>query len=111
MISLGFEDLKLGHDVGLDHSTKATTATGEYCRVCRAEAEENETRERTELGGETAYRPSRDNMLRVALPSGNVFGQPKKGGDMDVVAVPFVFRFLCAELASMGINVSVEVRG
>jgi DNA-directed RNA polymerase I subunit RPA2 len=28
---------------------------------------------------------------------------------MDVVAIPFVFRYLCAELAAMGIAVSVEV--
>jgi DNA-directed RNA polymerase I subunit RPA2 len=33
-----------------------------------------------------------------------------KGGDLDVVAVPYVFRYLCAELAAMGIAVSLEVQ-
>jgi DNA-directed RNA polymerase I subunit RPA2 len=31
-----------------------------------------------------------------------------KGGELDVVAVPFVFRLLVAELAAMGIQVSVR---
>ena len=110
IISLGFEDVRLGQDISAGHSAKATTATGEYCRVCRAEAEEEEARARVELGGEQAYLPSRDNTLKVALPSQNVFGNSRKGGDMDVIAIPFVFRFLCAELASMGINISLEVQ-
>ncbi|KAJ7591468.1 hypothetical protein C8J56DRAFT_1014091 [Mycena floridula] len=39
----------------------------------------------------------------------SLVGLPK-GGDLDVVAVPYVFRYLCAELASMGIAVALEVR-
>lgn len=110
IISLGFDNVRLGHDITATQSAKATTATGEYCRVCRAEQEEEDTRARVELGGEQAYQASRDNTLKVALPSQNVFGRSKKGGDMDVIAIPFVFRFLCAELASMGINVALEVQ-
>lgn len=109
MISLGFDDVRLGQEISPDRLPKASTATGEYCRVCRAEAEEEDVRERNELGGAQSYLPSRDNSLKVSLPSQNVFGRPKKGGDMDVVAIPFVFRFLCAELASMGINISLEI--
>jgi len=33
----------------------------------------------------------------------------RRAGDMDVVAVPYVFRYLCAELAAMGLAVSLEV--
>lgn len=110
IISLGFDDVKLGQEIGPGHVSKAATATGEYCRVCRAEADEADTRARQELGGEQPYLPSRDNTLPVAISSQNILGRSKKGGDMDVVAVPFVFRFLCAELASMGINVSIKVQ-
>jgi DNA-directed RNA polymerase I subunit RPA2 len=49
-------------------------------------------------------------VVSVSLPRGNVLGSVKRGGDLDVVAVPFVFRYLCAELASMGINVSLEIQ-
>jgi DNA-directed RNA polymerase I subunit RPA2 len=110
MISLGFDDVKLGQEIGARQLAKASTPSGEYCRVCRAEAEEEDTRARRELNGEQSYLPSRDNSLSVALPAQNVFGRAKKGCDMDVVAIPFVFRYLCAELASMGINVSVEIK-
>ena len=49
--------------------------------------------------------------VHVAIPRGHVLGVAgAKGGDMDVVAVPYVFRYLCAELASMGIKVSLEVQ-
>ncbi|KAF8311445.1 beta and beta-prime subunits of DNA dependent RNA-polymerase [Clavulina sp. PMI_390] len=113
IISLGFDDVKLGQEHSLAHLPKASTSSGEYCRVCRAEAEEEDERARKALGAEVDGMPSipvpGENTLKVSLPSQNVFGRPKKGGDMDVVAIPFVFRFLCAELASMGINVSLEV--
>jgi DNA-directed RNA polymerase I subunit RPA2 len=46
--------------------------------------------------------------VKVAVPSSNVLSA--KGGDLDVVAVPYVFRYLCAELAAMGIAVSLEVQ-
>ena len=48
--------------------------------------------------------------MRVAIPSQQVLGPATKGGDLDIVAIPYVFRYLCAELASMGIAVSLEVR-
>jgi DNA-directed RNA polymerase I subunit RPA2 len=48
--------------------------------------------------------------IRVSIPSSNFLGSTFKGGDLDVVAIPYVFRYLCAELASMGIAVSLEVQ-
>ncbi|EDR12738.1 uncharacterized protein LACBIDRAFT_246569 [Laccaria bicolor S238N-H82] len=72
--------------LGYEDTLKPSGPGGEYCRVCRAASEEEDERERQALA--TA----------------------SKGGDLDVVAVPYVFRYLCAELASMGIAVSLEVR-
>ena len=49
--------------------------------------------------------------INVAISSQHVLNtRASKGGDLDVVAIPYVFRYLCAELASMGIAVSLEVR-
>lgn len=112
LISLGYEDISLG-EVALDASgsIKPTGPSGEYCRVCRAVAEEEEERERQALvTGQHLQRPPQAD-VQVAIPSQNVLGRASnKGGDLDVVAVPYVFRYLCAELASMGIAVSLEVR-
>lgn len=111
MISLGYEDVSLGEMVvGSATSLKPTGPGGEYCRVCRAEAEQKEERERQELAtGQHLQRPPAD--VRVAILSQNVLKEAaSKGGDLDVIAVPYVFRYLCAELASMGIAVSLEVR-
>lgn len=86
--------------------------SGEYCRVCRAIAEEKADRERSELnsGGQNGAVDTIQPGVLVALPKTNVLGGVKGGGDLDVIAVPFVFRYLCAELAAMGIAVSLEVR-
>lgn len=111
LISLGFDDVSLGEQI-LGHSThgsKASAPSGEYCRVCRAEADEEDSRARHSLDGVEPYLPPNKSNLRVALPRQNVLGHTSKGGDMDVVAVPYVFRYLCAELASMGISIALEV--
>ncbi|GLB34109.1 putative DNA-dependent RNA polymerase [Lyophyllum shimeji] len=110
LISLGYEDISLGEvAAGASGLIKPTGPGGEYCRTCRAAAEEEEERERQALAtGQALQRPQRD--VRVAISSQNVLGRASKGGDLDVVAVPYVFRYLCAELASMGIAVSLEVR-
>lgn len=77
--------------------------------MCRAVAEKQEEIERQALEtGQRLQRPQAD--VSVAIPSQNVLGRARKGGDLDVVAIPYVFRYLCAELAAMGIAVSVEVR-
>jgi len=111
LISLGYEDISLGEMVvGNTASLKPTGPGGEYCRICRAAAEEQEERERQVLAtGQHLQRPHAD--VRVAISSENVLNRAaSKGGDLDIVAVPYVFRYLCAELASMGIAVSLEVR-
>lgn len=110
LISLGYEDNSLGEmAVGAGGALNPTGPGGEYCRICRGVAEEEDQRERQALTtGQHLQRPQSD--VRVAISSQNVLGRASKGGDLDVVAVPYVFRYLCAELASMGIAVSLEVR-
>jgi DNA-directed RNA polymerase I subunit RPA2 len=113
LISLGYDNVSLGATIDAHSGApKATGPGGEYCRVCRAAAEEQEQRERKSLGEDTnGQEAQRDADVRMAISSQNVLSQAgNKGGDLDVVAIPYVFRFLCAELASMGIAVSLEVR-
>ncbi|KAG8865412.1 hypothetical protein FRB96_000302 [Tulasnella sp. 330] len=113
LISLGYEDVSLG-EVVLGKDTKHIPAgpMGEYCRVCRAEAEveSTEVRKAMDLSSSSLVvgrKPLVGN-VRIAIPPQNILGQAVKGGDMDVIAVPFVFRYLCAELAAMGIKLSLE---
>ncbi|KAF8735977.1 hypothetical protein AX14_001120 [Amanita brunnescens Koide BX004] len=92
LISLGYEDVSLGEvAIGSNSSFKPVGPGGEYCRVCRADAEDQEERERqTIANGQTVGRPPAD--IRVAISSQNVLGQSSK------------------ELAAMGIAVSLEVQ-
>ncbi|KAF7294234.1 DNA-directed RNA polymerase subunit beta [Mycena chlorophos] len=106
LISLGYEDITLGQVSS--GPIRQTGPGGEYCRVCRAAAEQADERERAALAnGHVPSTPKAD--LHVAITSQHVLGRASKGGDLDVVAVPYVFRYLCAELASMGIAVSLAV--
>jgi len=109
LISLGYDDVSLG-EVSASGVMRALGPGGEYCRVCRASAENEDERARQALG--TSQRPDRGppSEVSVAIPSSHVLGSTSKGGDMDVVAVPYVFRYLCAELAAMGIAVSLEIQ-
>ncbi|KAM6496181.1 DNA-directed RNA polymerase I polypeptide 2, partial [Amanita muscaria] len=109
LISLGYEDVTLGEmAIGQNARLKSSGPNGEYCRVCRAAAEEEEERQRQALENGRPLQPPQADM-RAAVPPQNVLGQPIKDSDLDVVAVPYVFRYLCAELAAMGIAVSLEV--
>lgn len=110
LISLGYEDITLGEVAsGPAGSMKLSGPSGEFCRVCRAAADQEEEREREALAtGKPKAPPHVD--VRVAISSQNVLGRASKGGDLDVVAVPYVFRYLCAELASMGIAVALSVQ-
>ena len=111
LISLGYDDISHGQQyIGHRGKSQPTGPGGEYCRVCRRAAEEEEERARTALASEGATGAATQNGLRVAIPSQNVLGTSTKGGDLDIVAIPYVFRYLCAELAAMGIAVSLEVR-
>lgn len=110
LISLGYEDVSLGEVVmGDSEGQMSTGPMGEYCRICRAEAEDEAKRARKALNGDAAPISTRVNGdVRIAIPPQNILGSAGKGGDMDVVAIPFVFRYLCAELAAMGIKISLE---
>jgi DNA-directed RNA polymerase I subunit RPA2 len=110
LISLGYEDTLSEVVLGASGTLKKTGPGGEYCRVCRASAGEVDKRERDALAtGQNPHRAGQSG-VRVAISSSNVLKSATKGDDLDVVAVPYVFRYLCAELASMGIAVSLEVR-
>jgi DNA-directed RNA polymerase I subunit RPA2 len=110
LISLGYEDISLGEmAVGVSRALKPTGPGGEYCRVCRAAADDEDARERLAMANQNPQVLGASD-VRVAISSQHVLGRPSKGADLDVVAVPYVFRYLCAELASMGIAVSLEVR-
>lgn len=110
LISLGYEDTIGEVALGASGAPKPTGPGGEYCRVCRAAADETDVRERDAMAtGQNPQLAGRADVC-VAISSQNVLGRASKGGDLDVVAVPYVFRYLCAELASMGIAVSLEVR-
>ncbi|RXW25414.1 hypothetical protein EST38_g453 [Candolleomyces aberdarensis] len=121
LISLGYEDVSLGETISAStasqgqRSLQPTGPGGEYCRICRAAAQEQDERERQavatgqHLQQQQGGPPQAD--INVAISSQHVLGsRGLKGGDLDVVAIPYVFRYLCAELASMGIAVSLEVR-
>lgn len=128
LISLGYDDAVgtsgtnsiNGANGGIMNSTSSPRVGsgpgGEFCRVCRAAFLEQAERERASFALESTtssinrLTSSNTNGVRVALPRTNVLGSTGAGGDLDVVAVPFVFRYLCAELASMGIAVSLEVK-
>jgi len=103
LISLGYDDGTL--DV---ETSKLTGPGGEYCRVCREKADDDGTQSRSAFGQNP--NPGENEDVTIALPSDHVLRGQTKGGDLDIIAVPFVFRYLCAELASMGIAVSLEVR-
>jgi DNA-directed RNA polymerase I subunit RPA2 len=95
MISLGYEDVGLGTDIGFGESRLSTKseANGEYCRVCRA-AEEEDIRKLKE----------KQVNFSLAGPQPDVL---RKEGGLDVIAIPFVFKYLVSELAAMGINLSI----
>ena len=110
MISLGYDDVSLGEALGgLSGNFKSSGPGGEYCRVCRITTGEKHEKERQALNDDaTPNKPQAD--VRMAISSQNLIGRGTTDGDLDVVAVPYVFRYLCAELASMGIAVSLEVK-
>ena len=114
----------------------STQPNGEYCRVCKQASLTKDDRNRQRLAldqqhsshshphphSESESEPESESErkvdyiqpgLKVSVPSSNVLSAPSpgtKGGNLDVIAVPFVFRYLCSELAAMGIAVSLEVQ-
>ncbi|KAF8915242.1 DNA-directed RNA polymerase I polypeptide 2 [Mucidula mucida] len=87
LISLGYDDISLGEKSLTSGSMKPTGPGGEYCRVCRAAAEEEDEAARRALAtGQHLQKPQAD--VTVSIPSQ---------------------KYLCAELASMGIAVALAV--
>lgn len=79
LVSLGFEEV--GGGQGMQ----------EYCRICDEHKHEH------------AEEKSKEKGVGVVMRGG------EKKGRMDVVPVPYVFRYLCAEMACMGIKLNVTV--
>jgi DNA-directed RNA polymerase I subunit RPA2 len=112
LISLGFDELKNGEEADL--------AGREFCRIC-------ERSEQVRIGREVgAKMENEEDPLEKAKQKGVGVGLISKGKrQMDVVAVPYVFRYvsfllsgaedeglwlqLCAEMACMGIRLNVTV--
>ena len=110
MISLGYDNVGLGSTVlGAESVAKPTGPGGEYCRICRIVAEEEDQLARQSLTNGGTKNPTFSGDIQVSVPSTYFLGSTSKGGDLDVIAVPYVFRYLCAELTAMGIAVSVAV--
>lgn len=111
MASLGYDDVGIAKQIGYGSASArlggpdgtqyyaedlATGPGGEYCRVCRAEAEKGEKEKK--IGASMRFESMAQEM-----------NSHNQGADMDVVAVPFVFRLLVAELASMAIQITAAV--
>ncbi|KAI3622965.1 DNA-directed RNA polymerase [Malassezia furfur] len=65
---------------------------GEYCRACRAAAQHG--------------RAAAQKVPRVKLPKHHLL---RRAGDLDVVAVPYVLKYLVAELAAMNLKIRFQV--
>lgn len=103
LISLGYEDVSHGEVILSSEKIRGVVGpNGEYCRLCRAEAESGKMKQSPETI------TARERTLAMKLMRNN-FLNPNEKGRLDVIAIPFVFRYLCAELASMGIAISLEV--
>lgn len=102
--------ISLGYDGGVPSAEhlRSSGPGGEYCRICRDSTDGENAQSQSSSGQNLNHAVHRD--IAIALSPEHVIGSQTEGGNLDVVAVPFVFRYLCAELASMGIAVSLEVR-
>ena len=75
---------------------------GEYCRICRAEddrrrrADEPARSTSASAGGGTGFKVPQNMVLR-------------RGGALDVIAVPYVLKYLVAELAAMSMRISFQI--
>lgn len=110
LISLGYEDARFG-EVNFQELDAVNLAgpDGEYCRICRAAAKEQEERKRHAAVMDKSSQPLKPD-VRVAVSPNRVLNAQRGWGDMDIVAVPYVFRYFCAELAAMGMTVSLQVQ-
>lgn len=96
LISLGYEDVALGTDIGFGQPLKASKseANGEYCRVCRSAEDDR-----------LAHLKKKDQVtFGISGQSPEVIGSDR---GLDVIAIPYVFRYLVAELAACGIDLKI----
>ncbi|KAK0529859.1 hypothetical protein OC842_004106 [Tilletia horrida] len=87
--------------------------SGEYCRVCRAAADAKALRE---LDGEFAEAGAgADADMDGLVDTGHQMKISRESvirsmpGGLDVIAVPYVLRYLTAELAAMGLKLSFKI--
>lgn len=115
LLSVGFDTSASSRHGGgamstIDVTTQGTTPilgpNGEFCRVCRAEDEVRHQQGLEPLRGKR--QPIGGVEATIAIPQSNVINS-LSGGDLDVVAVPYVLKYLVAELAAMGIKMSFGV--
>lgn len=102
LISLGYDEAggALQGAITIDRSNEDAAHTalgpnGEYCRVCR------------EAGKRGIDVRLRNGQQGVTIPKSNVI--KRRVGDLDVVAIPYVLKYLAAELASMSMRLSFKV--
>ncbi|BGP36314.1 hypothetical protein JCM10449v2_000212 [Rhodotorula kratochvilovae] len=111
MVSLGYDQIALASSLasgGRPGLELNAGPGGEYCRVCRDKAiEEYEAEQAAEA--ERAAEKGKKAVEATTMAFPRTKDVKVKGGELDVVAVPFVFRLLVAELAAMGIQVSVGI--
>ncbi len=83
---------------------------GEYCRLCRAEDERMRDAglDPEQQQGGSGRQPSESSFK---VPKNLVLrrGRGRGPGSLDVIAVPYVLRYLCAELAAMSMKISFEI--
>ncbi|PWZ03132.1 putative RPA135-DNA-directed RNA polymerase I, 135 kd subunit [Testicularia cyperi] len=93
-------------DATNEDSNAVLGPNGEFCRVCKAEDDVRREQGMEPLRGKR--QPIGGVESHVSVPKQNVL-RSNAGGDLDVVAVPYVLKYLVAELAAMGIKMSFAV--
>lgn len=98
-------------DIHTRNSSGMLGPNGEYCRICRADNDDAESAQVSREGGRTDSEAEDDiadnGADAITLPKSTLI---RRGtGDLDVVAVPYVLKYLAAELASMSLRMRFKV--
>ncbi|CAO1613300.1 unnamed protein product [Jaminaea pallidilutea] len=80
---------------------------GEFCRVCRYEDQQAAAAVTEEQGGDDEEDVEAKVVERVKVPAEMVIKKGSRG--LDCIAVPYVLRYLVAELAAMGLKMTFQV--
>ncbi|CAO1628454.1 unnamed protein product [Sympodiomycopsis kandeliae] len=112
MTSLGYENVSSENSIGSDtimidgwnlsksEEIASDGLKGEYCRVCRDHPSSS-------LGEVKSEDVASEVVEKISIPAENVV--LRGSGGLDVVAIPYVLKYLVAELASMGMKMSFNV--